>query len=139
MALFGGNAKLIGVYRSRERAEAAIARLRGQSGFRDNPTGFVIDEYPFAKDHWTEGVVNVELMGGLLPPPSARLWRNRLAACLAQKTLWLGRRGSDCAAHRHWKVEVSSPKVTQLEMLASTGIGCGTASWQGLLEKASPI
>lgn len=47
--------KLIGVYRSRERAEAAAERLRSQPGFVDHPDGFCIDEYALDGDNWTEG------------------------------------------------------------------------------------
>jgi hypothetical protein len=34
----------IGVYSSRERAQATIARLRQQPGYRDYPEGFRVDE-----------------------------------------------------------------------------------------------
>jgi hypothetical protein len=60
--------KLIGVYRSLDSARSAVARLRGQPGFRDHPRivdaaeddddqGFHIDGYPLDKDHWSEGYV----------------------------------------------------------------------------------
>ncbi|MFN3189951.1 MAG: hypothetical protein ACE361_05455 [Aureliella sp.] len=51
----GDDAKLIGVYRSLSAADAAIARLSDQPGFRDHPAGFTVDEYTLDKDHWTEG------------------------------------------------------------------------------------
>jgi hypothetical protein len=51
------DAKLIGVYRSREDAEAATSRLVGRSGFSTAPDGFHIDEYEIGIDHWTEGYV----------------------------------------------------------------------------------
>ena len=47
--------KLIGVYSSREHAQAAIARLRQAPGFSDAPAGFYIDEYQVDKDQWIEG------------------------------------------------------------------------------------
>ena len=47
--------KFIGVYRTRETADAAIARLRAQPGFRMHPDGFSIDGYDLDMDHWTEG------------------------------------------------------------------------------------
>jgi hypothetical protein len=47
--------KFIGVYSSRESAEAAIARLNLTPGFSDSPAGFHIDEYQVDKDHWSEG------------------------------------------------------------------------------------
>lgn len=53
------DAKLIGVYRSRERAEMAATRLRDQPGFRDDPAAFVIDEYPLDKDHGAEGFLSM--------------------------------------------------------------------------------
>jgi hypothetical protein len=50
--------KLIGVYRSREDAEAAIGRIGGQPGFRDAPGGFEIHEYVVGRDGWTEGYIS---------------------------------------------------------------------------------
>lgn len=51
--------KLIGVYSTRELAEAAVSRLSRVSGFCDMPDGFHIDEYQLDRDHWTEGYVAV--------------------------------------------------------------------------------
>jgi homoserine kinase type II len=51
----GGDAKLIGVYRSEESAQTAVHRLSDQAGFRDYPGGFEISPYPLDKDHWVEG------------------------------------------------------------------------------------
>jgi hypothetical protein len=51
--------KLIGVYRSRDDAEAAIERLRSQPGFAEYSNGFTIAEYEIGKDHWAEGFVTV--------------------------------------------------------------------------------
>ena len=62
------DSKLIGVYRSNESAEAAVAHLRSQPGFRDFPkllgreddaSGFYIDPYELDKARWTEGFVTV--------------------------------------------------------------------------------
>ncbi|WP_288584711.1 hypothetical protein [uncultured Methylobacterium sp.] len=53
------DAKLIGVYRSQERADAAVLRLKMQPGFRDHPAGFEVSAYPLDKDHWTEGFVTL--------------------------------------------------------------------------------
>ncbi len=47
--------KLIGVYSSRESAEAAIARLGRAPGFSDAVAGFHIDEYQVDRDQWVEG------------------------------------------------------------------------------------
>jgi hypothetical protein len=51
--------KFIGVYRSRETADAAVARLSKQPGFCDWPDGFHIGRYELDKDHWTEGFITV--------------------------------------------------------------------------------
>jgi hypothetical protein len=51
--------KLIGIYRSKEAAGAAVARLLGQSGFRDYPDGFKAEPYELDKDNWTEGFATV--------------------------------------------------------------------------------
>lgn len=50
-------AKLIGVYSSKEMAEKAIERLKKQPGFRDFPDYFNIDEYVLNQDDWEEGFV----------------------------------------------------------------------------------
>ena len=47
--------KIIGVYSSRENAQAAIKRLSLAPGFSDALTGFHIDEYQIDKDQWVEG------------------------------------------------------------------------------------
>lgn len=52
-------AKMIGVYSTREQAELAIARLRAMSGFRDHPDGFNIDPYELDQAAWEEGFVPV--------------------------------------------------------------------------------
>ena len=49
------DAKFIGVYSSRENAEAAIARLGQTPGFSNALAGFHIDEYQLDKDQWVEG------------------------------------------------------------------------------------
>lgn len=51
--------KLIGVYSSREMAEAAVSRLSRLPGFSDTPDGFHIDEYPVDQDQWKDGYVVV--------------------------------------------------------------------------------
>ena len=48
-------AKCIGIYSSRRRAQAASRRLSRQPGFRDLPNNFHIDSYVLDMDHWTEG------------------------------------------------------------------------------------
>ncbi len=52
--------KLIGVYSSRESAQAAVARLGRLPGFADAPNGFHVDEYRVDQDQWAEGYVAVE-------------------------------------------------------------------------------
>jgi hypothetical protein len=51
--------KFIGVYSSREKAQAAIARLSQAPGFSEALAGFHVDEYPLDKDHWVEGYSTV--------------------------------------------------------------------------------
>jgi hypothetical protein len=51
--------KFIGVYGSRQDAEAAVERLKRQPGFREYPDGFHVDQYEVGKDHWTEGFVGI--------------------------------------------------------------------------------
>jgi hypothetical protein len=50
---------LIGVYRSKDAAEAAIDRLKDQPGFRDFPEGFNAYERALDEDEWKEGFVRV--------------------------------------------------------------------------------
>ena len=47
--------KFIGVYSSRENAQAAITRLGRAAGFSDALGGFHIDEYQVDEDQWVEG------------------------------------------------------------------------------------
>ena len=47
--------KLIGVYSSREKAQAAIVCLSQAPGFSEALAGFHIDEYQLDKDQWVEG------------------------------------------------------------------------------------
>jgi hypothetical protein len=47
--------KFIGVYSTRENAQAAVTRLTQAPGFSDAPAGFHIDEYAVDKDQWVEG------------------------------------------------------------------------------------
>jgi hypothetical protein len=55
--------KTIGIYSSKAAAEAAVARLQSQLGFRDHPNvvedgdGFYIGRYPIDKDYWVEGYI----------------------------------------------------------------------------------
>lgn len=50
--------KLLGVYSSKDVAEAAIVRFRERPGFRKSQEGFSIDEYTIDRDYWTEGYVS---------------------------------------------------------------------------------
>jgi hypothetical protein len=52
--------KLIGIYSSEETGKSAVSRASKQSGFRDFPDGFCIDEYEIDKDHWQEGFVGLD-------------------------------------------------------------------------------
>ncbi len=51
--------KFIGVYSTKAEAEKAVERLREQSGFKQSPEIFFIDEYALNQDHWCEGFVTV--------------------------------------------------------------------------------
>ena len=51
--------KFIGVYSSREKADAAVARLSCLPGFSDSADGFHVDEYRVDQDQWVEGYVAV--------------------------------------------------------------------------------
>jgi hypothetical protein len=62
--------KILGIYRTRELALAAVERLWSQPGFRDFPNivdpeateendGFYIAAYRLDKDHWSEGFITV--------------------------------------------------------------------------------
>lgn len=51
--------KFIGVYSSREKAQAAVERLSRAPGFSEAPNGFSIDEYQLDSDQWAEGYVSV--------------------------------------------------------------------------------
>jgi hypothetical protein len=53
------NVKFIGVYSSRRKAEAAIAKFALLPGFCSTPAGFDIQQYALDEDHWTEGFVDV--------------------------------------------------------------------------------
>lgn len=50
-----GTERLVGIYSSIGKAEAAIARLRALPGFQDWPEGFRIFEAWLDHDSWTEG------------------------------------------------------------------------------------
>ena len=51
------DAKLLGVFSSRERAEEAKARTLQLPGFRDFPEGFTIDHYEVDRLYWDSGFV----------------------------------------------------------------------------------
>ena len=50
-----GTERLVGIYSSEARAEAAIARLRDKPGFSDWPDGFRIFGSWLDHDSWKEG------------------------------------------------------------------------------------
>jgi hypothetical protein len=53
------DSKLIGVYRSKEDAIAAIERLRGKPGFNQTVSGFQYETYKLNVDHWIDGFKEV--------------------------------------------------------------------------------
>ncbi|NKJ43325.1 hypothetical protein [Novosphingobium sp. SG720] len=56
---YADDAKLIGAYRSREAAAAAIERLHDQPGFRDHPEGWDIQMSKLDEDNWREGFTSL--------------------------------------------------------------------------------
>ena len=54
-----GRIKVVGVYSSRELAEAAEERTRLLPGFADEPDGFTIELYEVDRDHWPRGFVRL--------------------------------------------------------------------------------
>ena len=52
---FADDTKLIGIYSSKDAAEAAVRWLEKLPGFSKVPQGFYTDAYEVDKDHWTEG------------------------------------------------------------------------------------
>jgi len=47
--------KLIGVYRTEADANAAMGRVKGMAGFKDEGGKFECAKYKLGEDHWTEG------------------------------------------------------------------------------------
>ena len=54
-----GRVKVIGIYSSKELAEAAEKRSRLLPGFAEEPDGFTIERYEVDKDHWPRGFVRL--------------------------------------------------------------------------------
>ena len=52
-----GDMKMIGIYTTKQRAAAAVARLRDKPGFRDWPEGFRIFGNRLDEDSWEEGFI----------------------------------------------------------------------------------
>ena len=55
----GEDIKLIGVYSTREQAEAAQSRSESLDGFRDSVEGFEISSHRLDHDEWTSGFITV--------------------------------------------------------------------------------
>lgn len=53
-----GEPKFLGVYASRESAEAAVSRFAQKQGFEKHPDGFSIDKYELDKDYWESGFIS---------------------------------------------------------------------------------
>jgi hypothetical protein len=51
--------KFIGIYTTKEKAEAAVDSLRKMPGFADYSRGFSIDFHVFDRSGWTEGFVHI--------------------------------------------------------------------------------
>jgi hypothetical protein len=55
------NAKLLGVYSSREHAQQRVASFyKTLPGFEDGRGEFTVDEYEIDQDHWTSGFFRAE-------------------------------------------------------------------------------
>ena len=55
----GGDVKIIGVFSSRESADAAVATLCDQPGFREETAGFHVEPYDLDHVQWSEGFVDL--------------------------------------------------------------------------------
>lgn len=51
--------KIIGIYRTKEEAEAALQEVRNQPGFRDHQAGFECATYELGRTAWREGFVKM--------------------------------------------------------------------------------
>jgi hypothetical protein len=51
--------ELIGIYTTKEKAEAAVVSLTKMPGFADYPNGFSIEFHAFDRTGWTEGFVHL--------------------------------------------------------------------------------
>jgi hypothetical protein len=51
--------KFIGIFATKESAEAAVDALKKMPGFADYPLGFSIDFHPFDRIAWSEGFVHI--------------------------------------------------------------------------------
>jgi len=79
------DAKLIGVYSSPSRAEAAARRLRQAPGLCNHLDGFTIDPYPVGEDHWREGFGSYRPISDIQPVLHAS--QRRPSVCLARGQL----------------------------------------------------
>lgn len=52
-------AKLIGVFRTEEKANEAVERSRSLPGFCERPEDFFVDRYELDRIHWETGFVTV--------------------------------------------------------------------------------
>ncbi len=50
--------KFIGIFATKENAEAAVDALKKMPGFADYPLGFSINFHPFDRIGWSEGFVH---------------------------------------------------------------------------------
>jgi hypothetical protein len=54
------NAKLLGVFSSRELAQERVEAALTEPGFADHPEGFTVDEYVVDQHEWIEGFVEFD-------------------------------------------------------------------------------
>ncbi|RSM58200.1 hypothetical protein DMB66_30335 [Actinoplanes sp. ATCC 53533] len=55
----GDDAKILGAYSTREKAEDRMVRARSLPGFHEEPDCFLIDRYSLDEDLWIDGFVTV--------------------------------------------------------------------------------
>lgn len=54
------DAKVLGVFRNRTRAESRIQRARDEPGFSSEPDCFYVDEYELDVDQWVGGFASIQ-------------------------------------------------------------------------------
>lgn len=113
--------KMIGVYASRDDAEAAVGRMARQPGFREHPSGFTIDEYEIGKDHWAEGFVRLCTIMMPLLDEGVDVWRPVEAEVLPD-------------GHYRITTENESPDVERWAFTTGQVVSCDEREFDGALQ-----